>query len=181
MNLSFDVGKYCLALNTRRGALHCHYFLFVMIRVQKPHGLSPHLSQCFSSRGGNEHLMWCEVAAWCILSIFLSLDLGVLSLIATGDFVFYHQKGSTNTVHRVKQVYFTFRSLFLSTDTWNIQIITTYPQNAIALERSKCSELNRYLNSCCLNCIFGCNYRLNGLDFKYCSFCNCTLILLQLF
>lgn len=51
MNLPFDVGEYCLPLNATRGALHCHYFLFVMIRVQKPHGLSPHLSQCFSSRG----------------------------------------------------------------------------------------------------------------------------------
>lgn len=92
MNLPFDVGKYCLALNTRRGALHCHYFLFVMIRVQKPHGLSPHLRQCFSSRRGNELLMWCEVAAWCILSIFLSLDLGALSLIATGDLYFLSSK-----------------------------------------------------------------------------------------
>ncbi len=141
MNLPFDVGEYCLALNTRRGALHCHYFLFVMIRVQKPHGLLPHHRQCFPP-GRNEHLMWSEVAAWCILSIFLSLDLGVLSLIATGDLYFLSSKRINKYGPQGQTCIFYIQISF------SLNRYMKYSNNnhlcSIVLERSKCSELNRY-------------------------------------
>lgn len=142
----------------------------------------------FFLQGENEHLMWCEDAVHCILSIFLSLDLCILSLIATGLFllcylyIFCHQKRINKYRPWGQTCLFNIQTSLL------LNRYMKYSNNNYL--SSKCnrfredffffSRLNRYLNSCCLNCIFGNNE--NCIDFKlyFLFFCNSRLILLEL-